>query len=330
MGMSPEFSDRDFQVTGSPVEEDFTEGQTSRQGSRGTFETYEHSRGVALTGNPALRYVEDLEGLGLISPLASSSLPGCSNDRPDAGTTRRRAQRKRKQQACQTVYPCESPNCLEKFWSKKAFGDHMSKDHGVKAFPCGNCPSQYSRADALKNHVLVCKQTPASQDSKRSSSFSSTSSASTPSVSTSSSPPAKKLKGPRVSIRDLPPSSKIQPPRAAKNIQPSTPTLTESHMAPYRRSRRRDGPAPQITTIRNEITLADAHDCEARYQERIAQLQKKIEQQNQEYDELKEQKREEEKKKRDAERRCEMMEGRIFDLKMQIARSNPQSQGRTM
>ncbi|KAF3166328.1 hypothetical protein EYR41_010884 [Orbilia oligospora] len=210
----------------------------------------------------------------------------------------------------------------------------MSKVHNRKAFSCDRCPARYSRADALKKHV--CKQTSILQGSKHPLPFSSTPSASTSSVFLLP-PLAKRIKGPRVSINDLPTSSKSQPPRAAKHIQSSTSAQEHPAMAPYRRSPRRDGPAPRQAALRNEQTLSGVHDWEGPFQERIAQLQREIEQhqreieqQSQEYDALKEQKRQEEKKRREAEKKCRKMEDMVFQLEREIARSNPQRHGRHM
>ncbi|KAF3079400.1 hypothetical protein TWF706_003371 [Orbilia oligospora] len=301
-----------------------TEGQTGEQEDRGTFETYEHGPGAALTGVPALNYVE-----GLIPGLASSNL-SCHDTEP----AHRRTRKKPKPQRPQKIYHCEDRGCRSEFLSKKAFGDHMSKVHNRKAFSCDRCPARYSRADALKKHV--CKQTSILQGSKQSLPFSSTPSASTSSVSLLP-PPSKRIKGPRVSINDLPSSSKSQPPRAAKHIQSSTSAQEHPAMAPYRRSPRRDGPAPRQAALRNEQTLSGVHDWEGPFQERIAQLQREIEQhqreieqQSQEYDALKEQKRQEEKKRREAEKKCRKMEDMVFQLEREIARSNPQRHGRHM
>ncbi|KAK6511008.1 hypothetical protein TWF506_010093 [Arthrobotrys conoides] len=53
--------------------------------------------------------------------------------------------------------------CRRSFNNKRLFGDHMSKEHGVKAFKCEepNCHAKYSRLDALRMHIRRVHTVPA-------------------------------------------------------------------------------------------------------------------------------------------------------------------------
>lgn len=285
----------------------FNEGQVNGQGDQDK----------TLTGTTPLDWLE-----GFIhasdNPLSSSSI------RPDIDTDQQIPVPK-KRKASREIH-CQLPECPRVFYSKKAFGDHMSMVHTIKAFSCDHCPAKYSRSDALKTHK--CKPSSNSQGSKHPSPVSSASSTSTSSAP-SPQPPTKRLKGAtpaRVSIKDLPPS-KVQPLRAAKRARGYSSHLLQENMAPVRRSSRLDGPAPLSIVAGGGSSFATAIDNLAgRYKGTIERLRKDIEERDKRYEVLEDQKREVEKKNREAEKRYQELEDKLLDLEMQIARANSQYQ----
>ncbi|KAK6523331.1 hypothetical protein TWF281_001310 [Arthrobotrys megalospora] len=203
--------------------------------------------------------------------------------------------------------------CQEKFWNDKTYGDHMSKEHSIKAFPCGrgSCPAAFSRPDPLKDHV--CK--------KENSLSSATAYSSGSSSPTTSPPPAKRARRNRVNIHTASQtgSPKIQnPTRIAKQPKSGIARQTGPEMAPTRRNPSRDGSRSSRTSFAEVYTSPTAtRSREDRdiYKKRIRDLEEREDKRDAECHELRG-------KCNEMEKKIRALERELFSAREQMESTN--------
>ncbi|KAK6499163.1 hypothetical protein TWF481_011734 [Arthrobotrys musiformis] len=165
------------------------------------------------------------------------------------------------------TYTCEDRKCREEFFNLKKYGDHMSQEHGLKAFRCEkDCDAAFSRVDALRKHV--CRSPSRRLEPSSRSPSTSTSSAS---VSPTGSPPEPKRKRPRTRVNIKSPGIALgfQRPRTVEDTSDNTSQETQLEMGGTRRSPRFDSSRSRRSTTGNDgapLAAASGH----RHQEMVA------------------------------------------------------------